>query len=80
MKELWTTKWKKVLIWACGYLDFIAFALAGGYVIVKSERLLWLCNVQNHLDSDKHRSNSKNSYLRILHRMPVGRNPIKRIR
>lgn len=37
MKELWTTKWKKVLIWACGYISFIAFALAGGYVIVKSD-------------------------------------------
>lgn len=37
MKELWTTKWKKVLIWACGYISFIAFALVGGYVIVKSD-------------------------------------------
>ncbi|MGM9645461.1 MAG: hypothetical protein ACI3XS_02055 [Eubacteriales bacterium] len=37
MKELWTTKWKKVLIWACGYISFMAFALVGGYVIVKSD-------------------------------------------
>lgn len=37
MKEGWTTRWKALLIWISGYLSFIAFALVGGYVIVKSE-------------------------------------------
>lgn len=37
MNTLWDTKWKSALIWLSGYLDFIAFALVGGYVIVKSE-------------------------------------------
>ena len=37
MKEGWTTRWKALLLWLCGYLSFMAFALVGGYVIVKSE-------------------------------------------
>lgn len=37
MKEGWSTRWKALLIWACGYLSIIAFALAGGYAIVKSD-------------------------------------------
>lgn len=37
MKEVWTNSWKKVLIWVCGYVSIIAFAIAGGYVIAKSE-------------------------------------------
>ena len=36
MKELWTLRWKKALLWLCGYVNLIAFAVAGGYVIVKS--------------------------------------------
>lgn len=37
MNGNWSTKWKSVLIWACGYLNFLAFALVGGYCIVKDE-------------------------------------------
>lgn len=33
----WTQKWKKVLIWFSGYFSLIAYAIVGGYVIVKSE-------------------------------------------
>lgn len=36
MKEIWTKKLKEALIWLCGYVNFIAYALVGGYVIVKS--------------------------------------------
>ncbi len=37
MKNIWTKKWKNVLIWFSGYFSFIAFAITGGYAIVKSE-------------------------------------------
>ncbi len=37
MNEIWTKKWKKVLIWISGYVNFIAFAIVGGWVIVKSD-------------------------------------------
>ena len=37
MKEVWSKSWKKVLIWACGFVSIIAFAVAGGYAIVKGE-------------------------------------------
>ena len=37
MKEVWTKKWKKVLIWVSGYFSILAYAIVGGYVIVKSE-------------------------------------------
>ena len=37
MKEGWTTRWKALFLWLCGYLSIIAFAVTGGYVIVKSE-------------------------------------------
>ena len=37
MKEGWTTRWKALFIWLSGYLSIIAFALVGGYAIVKSE-------------------------------------------
>ena len=36
MNKVWTKKWKEVLIWFSGYINFIAFALVGGYTIVKS--------------------------------------------
>lgn len=36
MKEIWSRNWKKVLIWLCGYVHLIAFVIAGGYAIVKS--------------------------------------------
>ena len=50
MKEVWSKAWKKALIWACGYFSLIAFAVAGGYVIVKSQdeelkRTAWHCFV-----------------------------------
>ncbi len=37
MNGNWSKKWKQVLIWLSGYVSFIAFALLGGYAIVKSE-------------------------------------------
>lgn len=37
MKEGWSRRWKALLIWASGYLSFIAYAIVGGYVIVKSD-------------------------------------------
>ncbi|MBR2650899.1 MAG: hypothetical protein IKD45_04495 [Clostridia bacterium] len=33
----WTKKWKATLIFLCSYLNFLAYALVGGYVIVKDE-------------------------------------------
>ena len=37
MKEFWTKNWKKALLWLSGYLSIIAFAVVGGYIIVRSE-------------------------------------------
>lgn len=37
MKETWSKKWKALLIWLSAYINFVAFALVGGYTIVKSE-------------------------------------------
>ena len=37
MKEGWSRRWKALLIWASGYLSFIAYAVVGGYTIVKSD-------------------------------------------
>ncbi len=37
MKEGWSNRWKKLLVWVCGYLSIVAFALVGGYIIVKSD-------------------------------------------
>ena len=36
MKGLWTKNWKKALIWLCGYVHLIAFAVAGGYAVAKT--------------------------------------------
>ncbi len=33
----WSKKWKQILIWFSGYVSFLAFAIVGGYTIVKSE-------------------------------------------
>ncbi len=33
----WSKKWKQILIWFSGYVSFIAFAIIGGYTIVKSD-------------------------------------------
>ena len=35
MKEVWSKKWKEILIWFSAYISFIAFAIIGGYTIVK---------------------------------------------
>ena len=37
MKNVWTKKWKSLLIWISAYVSFIAYALIGGYVIAKSD-------------------------------------------
>ncbi len=37
MNKVWTKKWKSALIWMSAYLSFMAYALIGGYVIVKSD-------------------------------------------
>ena len=37
MNFSWNTKWKSVLVWACAYINFIAFILVGGYFYVKKE-------------------------------------------
>lgn len=37
MREGWSRRWKALFIWLCGYLSIVAFAITGGYVIVKSE-------------------------------------------
>ncbi len=37
MNGNWTKNWKRLFIWASAYLSIIAFALVGGYVIVKDE-------------------------------------------
>lgn len=37
MKEGWSIRWKALLIWLCGYLNIVAFIIAGGYAIVKSK-------------------------------------------
>ena len=37
MKEVWSKSWKKVLIWACGFASIVAFAVVGGYAIVKED-------------------------------------------
>ena len=34
-KTSWSSKWKKVFIWLSGYLSIIAFAIVGGYTVVK---------------------------------------------
>ena len=37
MNNIWTKKWKTILLWFCGYSNFLAFALVGGYMVVKNE-------------------------------------------
>ena len=37
MKELWSKRWKKLRIWVCGYLSIVAYAIVGGYTIVKCD-------------------------------------------
>ena len=37
MKEVWSKSWKQILIWVSGYVGILAFAVVGGYTIVKSE-------------------------------------------
>lgn len=37
MNSNWSKKWKAVFTWLCGYLNIVAFAIVGGYNIIKSE-------------------------------------------
>ena len=37
MKEGWTNRWKRLLIWVSGYLSIIAYVIVGGYFMVKSD-------------------------------------------
>lgn len=37
MDKIWDNKWLKILVWVSGYINFIAFAIVGGYVIAKSQ-------------------------------------------
>ncbi len=37
MNNVWTKKWKSVFVWISAYLSYVAYALVGGYVIVKGE-------------------------------------------
>ena len=37
MNGTWTKKWKSVFVWMSAYLSFIAYALVGGYVILKCD-------------------------------------------
>ena len=37
MNSNWSKKWKKCLIWFSSYISFIAFAIVGGYVIIKND-------------------------------------------
>ncbi len=37
MNGTWTKKWQKCLIWFSSYISFIAFALVGGYMVVKTD-------------------------------------------
>ena len=33
----WNNKWKSVLVWLSAYLNYIAFAVVGGYFYIKNE-------------------------------------------
>ncbi len=37
MNSVWSNKWKNILIWFSAYSGFTAFALVGGYVILKEQ-------------------------------------------
>ena len=37
MKEGWSNRWKRLLIWVSGYLSIIAYVIVGGYFMVKSD-------------------------------------------
>jgi len=37
MDKVWTKRWREVFVWLSAYLGIVAFAIVGGYVIVKSE-------------------------------------------
>ena len=37
MKGLWTHRWKAALIWLCGYVNLIAYAVVGGFVVFRTE-------------------------------------------
>ena len=33
----WSKKWNKIFLWATGYLSIVAFAVVGGYALVKGD-------------------------------------------
>ena len=37
MNSNWSKKWKSIFIWASAYISYIAFALVGGYTIIKCD-------------------------------------------
>ncbi|MBE5730925.1 MAG: hypothetical protein E7350_03145 [Clostridiales bacterium] len=37
MNNVWNKKWKSVLVWVSGYLNFLALVLVGGFFYVKNE-------------------------------------------
>ena len=37
MKKVNFSKWKGVFVWLCGAVSFVAFAIVGGYALVKEE-------------------------------------------
>ncbi len=37
MKEGWSQRWKKLLVWVCGYSSIVAFVIVGGYFVVKTD-------------------------------------------
>ncbi len=53
MKQIWSLRWKKLLIWICGYLSIVAFAIVGGYTIVRS-------------DSRALKQTSKNAFIAVV--------------
>ncbi len=40
MGNVWSKKWKQLLVWFSGYFGFTAFAIVGGYTILKGEEEL----------------------------------------
>ncbi len=37
MKEGWSNRWKRLLIWVSGYLSIIAYVIVGGYFFTKTD-------------------------------------------
>ena len=37
MKQSWSKKWTNIFMWASGYLSIVAFAVVGGYAVIKGD-------------------------------------------